>query len=378
VLTRSGAAVSTAAVLLLAGGLLADYPELALLGWGCVAALLVAAAWVLWGPPVLPVTRTVRPERVGLGEPAHGVIRVVNDTRRASPPLVAVESVNGTPVTLHLPRLAPGEHAEEPYLIPTGRRGVYTLGPLTVGQSDPLRLVKSGTEDRSCKTLHVHPLLHPISALPTGLSQDMDGADTSSALQGGVAFHGVRDYVAGDSWRLIHWPTSARTGTLVVRHNVVPNESHVVVVLDTSSSPYTEQTFEDAVSAAASVCAAASRAGFRLDLRTTADFATSRSGGLPRLLDRLAEVGRGTDEGLPRLARLRPPGQSALLVVVSGQLGADALGAVATVSSRFLLTALVRFVENPATQAAPVRGVHCVSAQDGAGFVAAWQQLVRR
>ena len=36
----------------------------------------------------------------------------------------------------------------------------------------------------------------------------------------GMEFYGMREYVPGDDLRHIHWRTSARTGTLVVKHPI--------------------------------------------------------------------------------------------------------------------------------------------------------------
>jgi uncharacterized protein (DUF58 family) len=44
---------------------------------------------------------------------------------------------------------------------------------------------------------------------------------------------GVREYVPGDRLRLLHWPTMARTGELMVRDFEVPRPRKVTVLVDT-------------------------------------------------------------------------------------------------------------------------------------------------
>jgi uncharacterized protein (DUF58 family) len=49
---------------------------------------------------------------------------------------------------------------------------------------------------------------------------------------GGDTVRAVRPYVPGDAARLVHWPTSARRGTLVVRENEPPPTVGVALVVD--------------------------------------------------------------------------------------------------------------------------------------------------
>ena len=380
-LTKSGAVVAICAVLLLAGAWFADYPELTALAVACLAALIVAALWMLARPDVTAV-REVRPHRVSAGEPAMGVITVTNEARRRSPPIMAAESVTGKRLTIPVPSLASGESHQASYPLPTGRRGIFQVGPLTIGHSDPLRLMRVGKEYATWSTLYVHPRIHQVEPVPTGQTRDMDGPTSSSAPRGGVAFHSLRDYEFGDDWRLIHWKSTARLDKFMVRHNVVPNEPRLMVVLDTSSGPYTERSFEDAVSAAASLCVAAVRGGFPLELRTTGGASSAAERGLDStgaLLDLLAGVERSADDpGLAALPSMIPLDEGVSLGIVTGQPDSRMLAVLPAVRSRFLMVSLIQFAERFAGPPANLRGVIAVNVRNSAEFAAAWNHLVRR
>ncbi|MEU6592092.1 DUF58 domain-containing protein [Streptomyces sp. NPDC046881] len=380
-LTRSGLAVAIAAVLLLTTGALLDYPELTLLGFACLIAILTAALWMLARPDLL-VRRQIRPNRVSEGEAAVGVITVTNEMSRRCPPITASERVAGRNVGVPLPSLAPRASHSMTYDLPTSRRGVYRVGPLTIGHTDPLRLMAVAKRYATESTLYVHPHTDPVHPVPTGQSRDQDGPTSSLAPQGGIAFHSLRDYASGDDWRLIHWKSSARTGQLMVRHNVVPNEPRLMVVLDTSESPYTEKSFEDAVSAAASLCVAAIRAGFPLELRTTGGrmTATDQTGeGLTPTLDLLAGVERDRqDPGLAALPSMVPEQGAVSLGVITGQPEPAMLTALPQVRSRFMMISLVQFADTYAAPPSALHGVVSMNVRSREEFAVTWNELVRR
>jgi uncharacterized protein (DUF58 family) len=72
----------------------------------------------------------------------------------------------------------------------------------------------------------------PDRLLGRGATEDEGDGPRSEAEHGEM--RGVREYRAGDSPRLVHWRSSAHTGTLMVRESEVANDRLVRVVADLS------------------------------------------------------------------------------------------------------------------------------------------------
>jgi hypothetical protein len=210
----------------------------------------------------------------------------------------------------------------------------------------------------------------------------MDGPTSSGAPRGGIAFHSLREYELGDDLRLVHWKSYAKTGTLMVRHNVVPNEPSMWVVLDTSAEPYTETSFEDAVRAAASLVVAAFQNDFPLRLITTSGQSAhiERVNGDPSAaLDILAGV--TTDENDPGLAALlsipiREEGVA--LGVVTGQPDPVKTGAISAVRTRFQMISVIQVGEQFNRPAPRIPGAFCINVATSADFAATWNRRVHR
>lgn len=98
------------------------------------------------------------------------------------------------------------------------RRGVYLLGGTTARSADPFGLYSVSIHDPSQATLMVMPPVVPlphIEITPGGYMGE--GRPRPRAPEQTVGAAGVRAYQPGDPLRMIHWPTSARQGSLFVR-----------------------------------------------------------------------------------------------------------------------------------------------------------------
>ncbi|MFJ5984587.1 DUF58 domain-containing protein [Lentzea sp. NPDC092896] len=376
-LTRTGTAMACAAVTLVALGTWADYPELVVLGLTAAATLLLAVLWLI-AAPRLTVVREVRPHRVFEGTAAQGTLTVTNVGRRRSPPLVVTETIGGHRTTVPVPALAAGDSCTVGYALPVTRRGRYLIPPVLLGHSDPLRLLHRGRASGSGLVLHVYPRVHPLAMITTGGPQDAEGPTAGNAPLGGVAFHSLREYAPGDDWRRIHWGATARTGTVMARHVVVPDEPRQLVVLDTSVAPYPGQTFEDAVRVAASFCLAAENAGLPFRLRTTSALEHDSAGAA---LEFLSTVDKSrTDRGLAALTdQLRDfvsDTQGVALTVVTGRVDTTTAQLLMLLRPRFLSVSLAQLGATE-TVTRP-RGVLAVAAAGSDQFATGWNRLVLR
>lgn len=378
-LTRLGIGVVVTCSAALAAGWWADTPELVAVGLTGVAAIVQAMLWMLLRPDLLAV-REIEPLRVREDDPARALLLVQNLSGRRSPPILATDAVGGRPLVVPVPSLAAGAAHTTVYPLPTDRRGVLPVGPFAIGFADPLRLVAVSRSFASAAVLVVHPRVHRVSPLPTGLTRDTEGPTSASSPRGGIAFHSIRPYEIGDSMRDIHWKKTAQTGQLMVCHKVVPDEPSLMVVLDTSADAYRSGGFEDAVRIAASLAVAAIAGGHPLELRTTGgDVVVSEGGSAAEstVLDLLAGVEMSaTDPGLEALPRMTPGRAAVSLGVVTGEPPATHLALVSMVRSRFLMASAIQVHPVPQRFSADLPGVFLVGCRDSDDFAHRWNEVL--
>ena len=274
----------------------------------------------------LELSRTVEPTSVIAGDDVVVTVRAVGSGVGRSPAVSLEEVVRQPPddprmARLPMRALAPGESEEAAYRLTTERRGVCTLEGMTVTRTDPCGLARRRRPGPGSTEFLVLPRVEQI--LPPLLRRD---ADEHAAITGpsllGSEFASLRDYEPGDDLRKVHWPTSARRGTLVVRRDEQVRQPCCVVLLDVRVRVHDDQTLERAVTAAASILVAAAASGQRIRLCVTDGFDSTNGVGrehLRTLLGKLATVQADPRDSTPD--RLRRDA----VVCVTTPAGADSL-----------------------------------------------------
>ncbi|MFI0349013.1 DUF58 domain-containing protein [Actinomadura sp. 9N407] len=374
-LTPLGWGTAVVSASLYAAGWWLGYPEPAMLA---VAGLVAVAGALLWSlpSPKLDVSREIAPLKVGRGEPAVGVLHVINAGRAGVRGLTAHDAAGSTAVAVDIPRLRPGGKRTVTYRLPTDRRGEIPVGPLRLVRADPLRLARRVREYGTPQTLLVRPKTVRLALLASGRAYHLDGPTSDKSPAGTATFHALREYVIGDEMRHIHWKSSARTGTLMVRQLVDASLPTTTVVLEARPGVWGDpDDFELAVDAAASVAVGAAAANFPVRVLTGNGPVADTRGGpddIEVLLDRLTVIGmeEGPRSTVDAVRRVRAGGS--LIVVTPG--GAD-LGRIAAVRTRFDRVVVLRVRPRESASAPP--GVRLVDVDDLDGLASAWNHLGR-
>lgn len=228
--------------------------------------LLALSVAFIVGRMRLDVSLQVEPRRVVVGDSAAAQLTVVNASGHPVLPMGLEFPVGVAVARYTLPALGPDAAHQEIVLIPTSRRGVVPLGPVSTQRGDPFGLLRREVDWTDRIEMFVHPRTVPLEPLGAGVLRDLEGRTTQDISMSDLAFHTLRPYVPGDDRRYIHWRSSAKLtaaagqGTFLVRQFLDTRRSHIAVVVDGDPDSYAgEPEFELAVEAGASIAVRALR-----------------------------------------------------------------------------------------------------------------------
>ena len=296
------------------------------------AMLLLVALPFLLGSRAYRTTLLLSRANVVAGGHANLTVRVENTVGRPQLPALIELPVGDALRELTVP-LLPAHHTTMlEAAVPTERRGVIRVGPLTVARQDALGLLRREMVWRESHRLHVHPKTAQLPPNSAGLVRDLEGQSSRRIVDSDLSFHAVREYVPGDALRHVHWKSTAKTGTLMVRQYEESQTARMAVLFDARREEYSsDDEFELGVSAAASIAVQAVREGrerFVASAWTTGRVRPSVDGleELPsrtpgEMLDSWAELKPAVD-GLPIEVLARSLAHSArdlsIVVIVTG------------------------------------------------------------
>lgn len=117
------------------------------------------------------------------------------------------------------------------------RRGIFTLGPWQVHLSDPFGLFDVVLDYPDSYSILVYPpVVHlPMLPLPRGAALG-SGRTSRRAADVTTNAAGVRSYTVGDSLNHVHWPTTARTGKMMVKTFDLEPSGDLWIILDLNAA----------------------------------------------------------------------------------------------------------------------------------------------
>jgi uncharacterized protein (DUF58 family) len=376
--TRRGWALLGAAIGLVLGSRLLGALELSMLGLSALALLAVSWIWARTRPIDLELSRRVRPARLHVGNEGRTDVAARNLGRRTTPALSASDHVDERVARFLLPPLPPGETARAAYRLPATRRGIYRVGPVALGLTDPFGLSRRRFAAAGIDEVTVCPRVHDIVAPARAATRNEGPAEAPARARSaeGDEFLHLREYEVGDDLRRVHWRSTAHAGALMIREHEAPWQPRATVVLDMRADAHDAASFEIALEATASVVLRLLRMRRRVEVHTSAGMPLiepGQPGSVDAFLDRFAVLEPGGPDGLaPMLEEMRTRRGRVLVVAVLGRLSsADAAQLHALADT----TTVIAVVTRGGVEPRPATGLLVVDAAD-APFPDAWNRTV--
>ncbi len=254
--TLQGVLLGAALVLVVVARPAATDPVVAGFVWATFAALwVVGAVWPVVAVRGVTVEVREAPTDLLVGDPASVTLEVAG-----GPADLAVAVAD----TRTGPTFRDGSTVELP--LSMERRGVLVGLQLDVRSEGPFGIVRATRRLRPDLpgTLWVGPSPMRTTAEPGQLPSDGDISPAGGPPVGGDTVRAVRPYVPGDPAHLVHWPTTARTGTLVVRELEPPTPPGLAVVADLTA----DEGAEGVAARASGLCRTLLSGGARVVLCT--------------------------------------------------------------------------------------------------------------
>lgn len=183
----------------------------------------------------IQVQRTL-PDRIFAGQPALTEILLRNNKGRApSFSIQVIERIahigeKNRPAAYFM-KVGPGQEERAQYRFSYPHRGRWKIEGVEVATRFPFELFRKSRDFDEEQEVVVFPTPELPGSL-TGIASRPQGDVRRHKVGMGSEFHGMRDYREGDDARDIHWKTSARRGSLVLREFEEEEARQITLCLD--------------------------------------------------------------------------------------------------------------------------------------------------
>jgi len=214
-----------------------------------VGLLLLSALWAWSGVRGLRLGRHTRGHRAQVGGPLEEYFSLQNKSRL--PKLwVVVRDYSDFPghhASRVVHKLGPRREYSWTARTICEQRGRFSLGPVVVASSDPLGLFEFCVDLPQVGNVVVYPATVPMSGFPQPASQ-LPGGDALRQRTHHVTTNAasVREYLPGDSFGRIHWPSTARKAKLIVKEFELDPLLDVWIFLDMQRDVHVRQAVDEA------------------------------------------------------------------------------------------------------------------------------------
>ena len=275
-LTIRGRAFIAAGVTTTVCSILLGFDALMRVGILAVALPLITAIWVGRTRYRLMAARTVQPSRVSMGDTAQVRVDLVNRGKLPVGMLLFEDRVPpslGPSVRFTVDRMGAAWRRSVSYEVQASQRGHYELGPLGVRISDPFGFIALSRSFSTTSAIAVVPRVEGLTPLPlSGGASHAGDRQLRSSPSGSAEDVTVREYRQGDDLRRVHWRSTARVGSLMVRREERQWQNRATLLLDTRHRAHAgtgaDSSVEWAISAAASVGVHLEKSGYAVRLLT--------------------------------------------------------------------------------------------------------------
>jgi len=248
---RTSVAVGLGITLCLAAGAFAAAP-LYVPGLALLLFAATALGWVSLSGRGVDVVRSVGDLTVEESMPLRLTLRVLRSG--LPPPTTEVRAWPGGALT------PLGSEAAVSAAVRFARRGRHRLGPASATISDPLGLCRATVFSASDDVLVLPRILPLHSGEVGGAAGLLWSRRPRTAAEGATDVDSLQAHRPGTPASRIHWPTVARTTTLMERRLVADEDQRPLIVVD-SREPSSAEALDAVVRAAASLCVHLGRHG---------------------------------------------------------------------------------------------------------------------